>query len=235
MQCLYHCLKQPRDERFFSTLSIIGLCLFVSACTSVDTILLTSDTFPPKGSADEVAVLAQTPTRPHRQLAELRIGDSGSSFASLQRKILNRAAALGADAVVFAAPQTQTQHQVAYEQLYEPWDSNSPYYGLPWGYGSYGGPGIAGPYELWPLWGGGYPNSIGVPYDEVTRMLMGTAIRYTDAPSLRDPNVSGKARFHDSSAGRSDRRGVPITLFQHNESLATSPCIAPRNDRRRIS
>lgn len=166
---------------------IIGLCLFFSACASVDTILLTSDTFPPKGSAEEVAVLGRTPTRSHRDLAELRIGDSWLSFGSLQHKILNRAAALGADAVVFAQPQTQTTHRVSYESLYGPWGYNSPYYGGPWGYGMYGGL-----YGGWGPWGGLPFGSIAVPYDETVRILMGTAIRYTDAAVLQSGIPSGE-------------------------------------------
>ena len=178
------CLKQPRSERFFLVQSIVVLCLLVSGCTSVDTILLTSDTFPPKGSADEVVVLEDKPARPHQEIAELRIGDSWLSFGSLQRKILSQAASLGADAVIFAKPQSLTQHQVAYQPLYDPWGYNSPYYGTPWGYGGYGGYG--GPYGAWGPWGGGYSGSIAVPYDGVTRMLMGTAIRYKDATDFGD-------------------------------------------------
>ena len=113
-----HFLKPSCVTRFFSILSVLELCLLLSACASVDTILLTSKTFPPKGSADEVAVLEEKPTRPHRELAELRIGDSWLSFGSLQRKILNRAAALGADAVVFAKPQTLTQHELQQSVLW---------------------------------------------------------------------------------------------------------------------
>jgi hypothetical protein len=109
----------------------------------------------------------------------------------LQRKILNRAAALGADAVIFAKPQTQTQHEVAYEPLYDPWGYNSPYYGTPWGYGGYGAYG--GPYGSWGLWGGGYSGSVAVPYDVVTRMLMGIAIRYTEATDLGDRTELGEA------------------------------------------
>ncbi len=167
---------------------ILGLCLLFSACTSVDTILLTNDTFPPKRSPDEVAVLERTPTRPHRDLAELRIGDSWLSFRSLQHKILNRAAALGADAVVFTQRQVQTTHRVAYEPLYGPWSYNSPYYGSPWGYGMYGGL-----YGGWSPWGGGlYSGSIAVPHDETLRLLVGTAIRYTDAAGLQRDRASGE-------------------------------------------
>jgi hypothetical protein len=177
-----HFLKQTSLERFLSILSVILLCLGFSACTSVDTIMLTSESFPPKGTTDEVAVLQAMPTRPHQELAELRVGDSWFSFGSLQRKILDKAAALGADAVVFAKPQTQVQHQVAYEPLYDQWGYDSPYYGPGWGYsgGGYGGWGYGSPYGLWSPWGGGYSGVVAVPYDEVIRMLMGTAIRYTN-------------------------------------------------------
>ncbi|MDF0665562.1 MAG: hypothetical protein P0119_05730 [Nitrospira sp.] len=160
---------------------IIGLCLCFSACASVDTILLTNDTFPPKGSVEEVAVLRQTPTRPHRDLAELRISDDQLSFGSLQHKILSRAADLGADAVVFAQPQTQTIRRETYSPLYGPWGYYSPYYGGPWGSGMYGMYG--GLYGGWGPWGGGPFGSMAVPYEyhETVRILTGTAIRYTDA------------------------------------------------------
>lgn len=169
-------LNQSLRDGCIAILLILGHCLLFSACASVDTILLTSETFPPKGSADEVAVLEQKPTRSHLELAELRIGDSWLSFGNLQHKILNRAAALGADAVVFTPAQTQTIRQVAYEPVYDPWGYNSPYYGGPWGYGGFGGP-----YGGWGPWGGFSSAGIAVPYDEPVRMLMGTAIRYTDA------------------------------------------------------
>lgn len=178
--------RQPSMKQSCTILSTLGLCLIISACTRVDTILLTSDTFPPKSSADEVAVLEQNPTRPHRDIAELRIGDSSLSFGSLQRKILSRAATLGADAVVFAKPQTQTTHQVAYEPVYDPWGYNSPYYGGPWGYGG----GYGGPLGGWGPWGGMYSGSVAVPYDETVRMLMGTAIRYTQPMDSSDHKVN---------------------------------------------
>ncbi len=171
---------------------IIGFCLCFSACASVDTILLTNDTFPPKKSAEEVAVLRQTPTRPHRDLAELRISDSQLSFGSLQHKILNRAAALGADAVVFAQLQILTIHRESYEPLYGsygPWGYNSPYYGGPWGSGMYGGL-----YGGWGPWGGVPFGSMVVPYeyDETVRILMGTAIRYTGTSGPQSGISSGE-------------------------------------------
>lgn len=166
-------MRRGPSDGFISIFSVLGFCLLFTACTSVDTILLTSETFPSKQSADEVTVLEQKPSRPYLEIAELRIGDSGLSFGNLQHKILNRAAALGADAVVFSSPQTQTIRQVAYEP-YDPWGYNSPYYGGPWGYSG----GFGGPYGGWGPWGG-FSGGIAVPYDESIRMLMGTAIRYT--------------------------------------------------------
>jgi len=163
----------PFGDGLVPMLSLVLPCLLLSACASVDTILLTSEKFPPKQSADEVAVLAQKPARPHLELAELRIGDSWLSFGNLQHRMLTRAASLGADAVVFSQPQTETMHEVAYEPLYNPW-GYGPYYGNPWGYGGYGGP-----FGGWGLWGGGYSGAVAVPVDETMRMLMGTAIRYT--------------------------------------------------------
>jgi hypothetical protein len=192
---------QESIERFFLFLSIIVLCLHFSGCASVDTILLTNDTFPPKGSADEVAVLEHMPARPHQEIAELRVGDSGLSFGSLQHKILKRAAALGADAVVFGKPQTVTQHEVAYQPMYGPWGYYSPYYGTPWGYGGYGGfGGYGGPFGSWGPWGGGYSGGMAVPYDETTRMLKGTAIRYTGETGLNDRLRSRKTISQRDSA-----------------------------------
>ena len=177
-------LKPRLKNRLMATLSIVASCSCFSACASVDTILLTSDRFPPKRSAEEVAVLDHTPAQPHLDVAELRIGDSWLSFGSLQRRILTRAAALGADAVVFGRAQTETTRQVAYEPLYGSW-SYGPFYGSPWGYGGYGGP-----YGMWNPWGGLSSGSVAVPYDETVKMLMGTAIRYRDATP---PGHSGSA------------------------------------------
>jgi hypothetical protein len=197
------CVIQQSVERFFLFLSIIVLCLHFSGCASVDTILLTSDKFPPKESEDEVAVLEHMPAQPHRDIAELRIGDSWLSFASLQRKILNQAATLGADAVVFAEPQTVTQHEVAYQPMYGPWAYYSPYYGIPWGYGGYGGfGGYGGPFGSWGPWGGSYSGGMAVPYDETTRMLMGTAIRYTGETGFNDRQRPGKTTSQRDSASR---------------------------------
>jgi hypothetical protein len=205
------CLTQPSAERFFFLFLVLLLCLPFSACTSVDTILLTNDTFPPKASADEVAVLEHMPARPHQEIAELRVSDSGLSFGSLQHKILKRAATLGADAVVFAKPQTVTQHEVAYQPLYSPWGYYSPYYGTPWRYGGFGGfGGYGGPFGSWGPWGGGYSGGIAVPYYETTRLLMGTAIRYTGAAGFNGRKGSGEVSSSREHVSRHEPAGQMV-------------------------
>lgn len=182
--------KHPVRDGCIAFLLILGPWLHSSGCARVDTILLTSEKFPPKTSVDEVAVLERNPARPFRQIAELRIGDSWLSFGSLQRRILSQAAVLGADAVVFSSPQTLTRRRWAYQPMYDPWGANSPFYGPPWGYGVSGGYG--GPYGTW---NGVYADGLSVPmpYDETTRMLMGTAIRYTGRQTHTDRKASGDA------------------------------------------
>jgi hypothetical protein len=82
---------------------------------------LTSRTFPPKPSPAELTVLDREPLCPHIRLAELTVDDSPAGFEAMQNKILEKAAALGADAVVFARPETPIHHQVTYEPFYSPW------------------------------------------------------------------------------------------------------------------
>lgn len=144
------------------------LSLVTASCTSVDILRLTGQTFPAKSSPAEVTLLEREPTCPHLRLAELHIDDSTVSFETMQRKILERAASLGADAVLFEKPEKHIQHQVTYEPAYSPWGYGA--YGYPgWGYGGawYG----YGPY--------GYGGGMAVPYDYTVRSLKATAIRYT--------------------------------------------------------
>jgi len=148
-------------------------------CTSVDMVRMTSEQFPPKRSVDEVEVLQQIPACPHVALAELSSEDTSSGYETMQQKMLQKAAELGADAVVFAKPEQQIQHQVAYQPMY-----GGLGYG-PFGYGGMGGLGgmAYGPYSYgmgyyggWPAFGGG-----AVPYDVEVKSLKGLAIRYTQS------------------------------------------------------
>lgn len=176
------------DDRAGRPLGILcGVLLLgvqLIGCAHVDVIRLTNETFPPKSSGADVEVLEQQPTSPHLQLAELRIADSGFSFGHLQRKILDKAAVLGADAVVFVKPESHIEHEVAYEPVYSPWGGYGPYgpgfggggYGGlgpgGWGYGGPGGWGYGG------LGGWGATGTVAVPYDVTINSLKGTAIKY---------------------------------------------------------
>jgi hypothetical protein len=73
----------------------------------VDTVLLTGEAFPPKDSVSDVEVLEQEPTRPHIQFAELSVSCLWLSAERGRQKILEKAATLGADAVVFSEPGIQ--------------------------------------------------------------------------------------------------------------------------------
>lgn len=74
----------------------------LSGCASVDVLMLTGETFPPKTSVSDVDVLEHEPTRPHTQIADLSVDSVWLSVASKRQKILEKAATLGADAVVFS-------------------------------------------------------------------------------------------------------------------------------------
>lgn len=80
-------------------------------CASVDVLRLTGETFAPKTSVSDVEVLEHEPTRPHVQIAELSVDSFWLSVASKRQKILEKAATLGADAVVFSEPEVPTLPQ----------------------------------------------------------------------------------------------------------------------------
>ncbi len=133
-------LRMVKQEILF-LLGAGGIWLCFSSCVSVDTVRLTNQTFPAKGSIEEVEVLDRKPPCTHVAIAQLSVDDSEyDSFESEQNKILKKAAALGADAVVFSKPQKSVRQGVTYSGV-----------GCvacgPYGYGMYGYPG-------WGLWGG---------------------------------------------------------------------------------
>lgn len=155
-------------------MGVAGICVGITSCASVDTIKLTDKTFPPKASIQEVAVLDRNPSCAHIAIARLSVDDSEyDSFETEQKKILNKAAALGADAVVFSKPEKRKKRGVMYSgmgcYMCGPWGMGM--YGYPgWGYGMGYGYGMG--------WGyGGMP----MPYDYTVRSLEGIAIRYTDS------------------------------------------------------
>lgn len=153
------CVKQPN---LFLLLSLTGF--LIAGCTSVDTIRLTSQTFPPKSSIQEVETIDQNPPCPHIALAELRVDDGTGSFESDQTAILKKAAKLGADAVVFHKGTKRIHTTPAYAGY------GSMYAYPGWGYGPYGMGG----------YGYGYGGGMPLAYDTTVRSLTGIAIRYKD-------------------------------------------------------
>src|SRR5215813_15126443 len=78
------------------------LAVNVAGCASVDVLTLSDQTFPPR--TNHIDALEDYPHRPFIQIAELSTDSVWLSFASKRQKILEKAATLGADAVVFQAP-----------------------------------------------------------------------------------------------------------------------------------
>lgn len=158
--------------RIARTALVLALLPVLAGCAGVDIVKLTSQQFPSKRSVEEVEVLQQVPACPHVALAELRAEDSSSGYGTMQQNMLEKAAGLGADAVVFAKPEEQIQHQVAYQPMLTG----------PFGYGGFGYGGMMyGPYPYGMGYYGGYPaygGSAAVPYDVEVKSLKGLAIRY---------------------------------------------------------
>jgi hypothetical protein len=152
----------------------MGLLLaWVAGCTNVQVLRLTSETFPPR-EVQDVAILSQFPSVHHEKIAELS-ESSSESVSTLQRHLLEKAAELGADAVVFSTPITHVEQRMSYQPVYSPWGYYSPYYG-PGPYGYWGPWGYH--YRPWgPTWG--YHHAVPVPYQVRTTTVKGTAIHYS--------------------------------------------------------
>ena len=170
-----NCVKPPN---VFLLIALTGIGFIMAGCTSVDTIRLTSQTFPPKNSTQEVEVIALEPKCAHIALAQLSVQDSVQSYENEEGAILKKAADLGADAVVL---HRGTKRSVATE-AYGGYAYNYSYPG--WGYASYGTGGYGG-YGTSGYTIGGYgysPYGMGTPmtYDTTVRSLTGIAIRFTD-------------------------------------------------------
>lgn len=154
---------------------LVALVLLVAefGCTRIriDMVRVTQERYPAKGSIEAVQALTQAPTQPYQELADFVARGRSATFHSLREKILEQAAAIGADAVIFARPEEHVKEGITYQPMYSPWGYSDPYYGPdPWGYGWSGRPpGYGYPY-------GGY---MAVPYEIVITSLRGTAIRYT--------------------------------------------------------
>jgi hypothetical protein len=78
------------------------LATLLPGCASVNVLMLSSETFTPQ--TNPVEILERAPTRPYVQIAVLTVDSGLLSEDSKRQKILETAATLGADAVVFGDP-----------------------------------------------------------------------------------------------------------------------------------
>jgi hypothetical protein len=92
-----------------------SVLLVVAACASVETVRFAGEHYPAK-SPGNVQALSDTPSRPYRAIAELRVSEPESTH-SLRKKILEKAARLGADAVIFGKPETHKERRLLYEPV----------------------------------------------------------------------------------------------------------------------
>jgi len=152
-----------RDKKYLlgslqRNLWVILLILVTPACAaSVDSVLFTSESFPPKSSAADIKLLGEEPSTPHIKLAQLSVAESKQKLYKMQLKIREKAAALGADAVVFTDPEVSYESNVSYAPVYRPWGYWSPNYG-------------------W--YGGGYASAMPVTNKVRRNTLIGIAIKY---------------------------------------------------------
>src|SRR5262245_43596929 len=93
------CRAVPCRRLALTVLPMILLATILPGCASVNVLMLSSETFTPQTSP--VEVLERAPTRPYIQIAILTMDSGLLSEDSKRQKILETAATLGADAVVF--------------------------------------------------------------------------------------------------------------------------------------
>lgn len=168
--------RSPHRRRVAS-LPGLGICLLLTACSSidVDTIRYTTEPSPPRPSSASVLTLSDPPGWPYKKLAQISARGPRAELDDLQEEILERAAELGAEAVIFDKEITHVHRDVAYRPTYRSYGYYDPWY-RPDAYGI-GRRGLG--------YGSGY--GAPVPHETVTviESLKGTAIIYgeSDTPS----------------------------------------------------
>jgi hypothetical protein len=147
------------------------LTVFVTGCVGTRIEYFTDTTYPPRSTAVPVDWLTTEPARPHMELARIIVRSSNYSVETLKRTMLDRAHALGADAVLAEVPMVVRSR------------TGSPYYE----------PGLLGPAgAAFSLYGyGWYTPYSSNPYiltqgamdqPRIEQALSGIAIRYEEAP-----------------------------------------------------
>ena len=159
--------EEPRRSHpvFRRLLPLLLLLPAAASCApGIDMVQYTGAVYPPKASPNDVQILEEMPSAPHARIALITIAESKKSLGVLQRSIMNKAAELGADAVVFGDPESSFRTDVSYAPVYRPWGYYSPYYG-------------------W--YGGGYRDAVPRAYKVRYNTLAGLAIRYQDTGGSR--------------------------------------------------
>jgi hypothetical protein len=156
--------RNPSKAFFRMRYTLFPILLILAVTSSaygkkMDIVKFTSETYPRNKDVSSVEILEKAPDRPFIKLAQLTMGNSKKSGATLQVKIREEAAKMGAHAVVFGDPVISFSGGTQYAPVIRPWGYYSPYYG---GYG------------------GAYVSARPVPYKVRRNTLTGVAIRYSD-------------------------------------------------------
>ena len=82
------------------TILALAVSAFLTGCVGTRIEYFTDTTYPPRNPAAPVEWLTAKPARPHLEVARITVRSSNYSVETLQHTMLDRARALGADAIV---------------------------------------------------------------------------------------------------------------------------------------
>lgn len=91
---------------FSRHLMVAVLSLLVTGCAGIRVEHFTEETYAPRRAANQIEWLDQEPAQPHIELARILVRSSNLSDESLRKALVNRAHALGADALISDVPMT---------------------------------------------------------------------------------------------------------------------------------
>jgi len=86
------------------TILTLAVSAFLSGCVGTSTEYFTDTTYPPRSTTAPVEWLTAEPARPHLEVARITVRSSNYSTETLRQMMLDRARALGADAIVPDVP-----------------------------------------------------------------------------------------------------------------------------------
>lgn len=86
------------------TILTLAVSAFLSGCVGTSTEYFTDTTYSPRSASASVEWLTAEPARPHREVARITVRSSNYSMETLRQTMLDRARALGADAIVPDVP-----------------------------------------------------------------------------------------------------------------------------------